>query len=233
MTLSKVIPQFSQGSDSAALQKDSPAVLYTFGEAIFNSITHGAGVLLSLAGLVTLVAITVSQGYVRSIISYGIYGLTLVILYVCSTIYHSAGSGKTRSIFRILDHASIYLLIAGSYTPITLVYLGGVWGWSLFGIVWGLAIVGVVLNMASFEKTKRFAFALYFLMGWLAVVAVRPMLLKAPPGLLAMILAGGLFYTAGIIFFTAKKIPFHHGIWHLFVLAGSACHFLGFLFYLT
>ena len=169
----------------------------------------------------------------RSIVSYSIYGLSLVVLYVASTLYHSAVTKKMQGILRIVDHATIYLLIAGSYTPITLLALQGIWGWTLFGIVWGLAVLGIILKLIGLEKTKHLSMTLYFLMGWLVVVAIKPMLESVVPQLLLLMLAGGLFYTLGIIFYAAKRIPFNHGIWHLFVLGGSICHFIGFLLYLS
>jgi len=206
---------------------------YSAGEALFNQLTHGIGALLSLVGLLVLVVMAGRQGSVRGVVSYSIYGLSLVVLYVASTLYHSAVTKKTQSVLRIVDHATIYLLIAGSYTPITLLALQGVWGWTLFSIVWGLAALGISLKLIGLEKTKNLSMTLYFLMGWLVVIAIKPMLESVVPQLLLLMLAGGLFYTLGIIFYAAKKIPFNHGIWHLFVLAGSICHFIGFLLYLS
>ena len=206
---------------------------YSAGEALFNRLTHGIGAVLSLVGLVVLVSLASRQGSVRGIVSYSIYGLSLVVLYVASTLYHSAVTKKMQGILRIVDHATIYLLIAGSYTPITLLALQGIWGWTLFGIVWGLAVLGIILKLIGLEKTKHLSMTLYFLMGWLVVVAIKPMLESVVPQLLLLMLAGGLFYTLGIIFYAAKRIPFNHGIWHLFVLGGSICHFIGFLLYLS
>ena len=218
---------------AAALAESRSDYTYTAGEELFNRLTHGIGALLSLVAMVVLVVLSSRQGTVRGVVSYLIYGLSLVVLYASSTLYHSAGSEKARTVLRIVDHATIYLLIAGSYTPITMIALQGAWGWSLFGVVWGLAILGIVLKLTSLEKTKTLSMTLYFLMGWLVVIAVKPMLAMVVPQLLVLMLAGGLFYTLGIIFYAAKKIPFNHGIWHLFVLAGSACHFIGFFLYLT
>lgn len=210
-----------------------PLRLYTFAEELFNSITHGIGTLLSMAALVILVVIAVRRLDVIAVVSFAIYGASLLILYLSSTLYHSLTAPRAKAVFRVLDHASINLLIAGSYTPITLLALTPGWGWSLFGIVWGLALLGVLLNVAGLEKTRRISMALYILMGWLVIVALRPMLAMVPAGLLVFLLAGGLFYTVGILFYAVKKIPFNHGIWHLFVLGGSICHFTGFLLYLT
>ncbi len=206
---------------------------YSLAEEIFNSITHGVGTLLSLAGLVVLIVLVWPGGSARSLTSFGIYGATLVILYLASTLYHSIPSPQIKRVLRILDHSSIYLLIAGSYTPVTLLALRGMWGWSLFAIVWALALAGIILNMISLEKTRKASVILYVLMGWLVVVATRPLLAVALPGLLICLLAGGLFYTTGILFYASKRIPFHHGIWHIFVLAGSICHFLGFALFLA
>lgn len=204
---------------------------YSLTEEIFNSVTHGLGTLLSIAGLAILAGAAINRGSSRALISYGIYGLSLITLYLCSTLYHGVIPEKAKEKLRLLDHASIYLLIAGSYTPITILYLKGAWGWSLFGIVWGLAVTGIVLKMIDIEKTKVASMVLYFLMGWLVVLAIKPMLSAVPVGMLMLLLIGGLFYTLGIIFYAAKGIPHNHGIWHLFVLAGSVSHFLGFAAY--
>ncbi|MDD2459358.1 MAG: hemolysin III family protein [Eubacteriales bacterium] len=215
------------------MEKTRPLCLYTFAEELFNSITHGIGTLLSIAALVILVVIAVRRLDVIAVVSFAIYGASLLILYLSSTLYHSLTAPRAKAVFRVLDHASINLLIAGSYTPITLLALTPGWGWSLFGIVWGLALLGILLAVTGLEKTRRISMALYILMGWLVVVALRPMLAMVPAGLLVFLLAGGLFYTIGILFYAVKKIPFNHGIWHLFVLGGSICHFTGFLLYLT
>lgn len=215
------------------MEKTRPLCLYTFAEELFNSITHGIGTLLSIAALVILVVIAVRRLDVIAVVSFAIYGASLLILYLSSTLYHSLTAPRAKAVFRVLDHASINLLIAGSYTPITLLALTPGWGWSLFGIVWGLALLGILLAVTGLEKTRRISMALYILMGWLVVVALRPMLAMVPAGLLVFLLAGGLFYTIGILFYVVKKIPFNHGIWHLFVLGGSICHFTGFLLYLT
>jgi len=215
------------------MEKTHPARLYTFAEELFNSISHGIGTLLSIAALVILVVIAARRQDLMAVVSFAIYGSSLLILYLSSTLYHSLTAPRAKSIFRVLDHASINLLIAGSYTPITLLALTPGWGWSLFGVIWGLAILGILLNVAGLEKTRKISLALYVLMGWLVIVALRPMLALVPAGLLYFLLAGGLFYTVGILFYAVKKIPYNHGIWHLFVLGGSICHFAGFLLYLT
>ncbi|MFZ5943097.1 MAG: PAQR family membrane homeostasis protein TrhA [Bacillota bacterium] len=206
---------------------------YTLKEELFNSITHGIGALFSIAALVILVAYASIQGDPWRIVSFSIYGFTLFFLYLSSTLYHSVFHYRIKRILRIFDHSSIFLLIAGSYTPITLGLMRGVWGWVLFGLVWSLAIFGIILKIISLEKMKYFSLGLYILMGWLIVVAVKPMLAVAPAGLFMWLLAGGLIYTLGVIFYVWKKLPYNHGIWHLFVLGGSVTHFLGILFYIA
>lgn len=215
------------------MDKSNSGRLYTKSEEIFNSVTHGIGALLSIAGLVILVVLAAKRRDTIRIVSFSVYGLTLLALYLSSTLYHSLVPPKAKKILRIFDHSTIYLLIAGSYTPITLIAMKNSWGWGIFGTVWGLAILGIILNLVNFEKTRKFSLALYILMGWMVVVAVKPMLVTVPAGMLVMLLVGGLFYTFGVIFYTAKRIPFNHGIWHLFVLAGSVSHYLGFLLFLN
>ncbi|KJF28193.1 hypothetical protein TZ02_04175 [Clostridium aceticum] len=202
-------------------------------EEIFNSISHGIGALLSIAALVVLVAFGSIRGDVWRIVSFSIYGFTLFFLYMSSTLYHSIFHEKSKRVLRILDHVSIYLLIAGSYTPIALVSMRGAWGWSIFGVIWSLAIIGIILKVLSINKIKYLSTIIYVIMGWLIIIAVKPMLSMAPPGLFLWLLAGGLIYTLGVIFYACKRIPFNHGIWHLFVLGGSIVHYLGILFYLA
>ncbi|MDD2432700.1 MAG: hemolysin III family protein [Clostridia bacterium] len=206
---------------------------YSYKEELFNSISHGIGALLSIAALVVLVTFASIKGDVWQIVSFSIYGATLFFLYLFSTLYHSVCVEKAKRVLRVFDHISIYLLIAGSYTPIALVAMRGTWGWSIFAIIWSLALVGIVINIISIEKTKKISTVLYVLMGWLIIVAIKPMLQMVPHGLFVWLLIGGLIYTLGVIFYICKKIPFNHGIWHLFVLAGSVAHYLGFLFYLA
>lgn len=206
---------------------------YSLAEEIFSSVSHGVGALLSIAALVVAVVFAAFTGDAWRIVSFSIYGFTLFFLYLSSTLYHSLTYEKAKKVFRVFDHAAINLLIAGSYTPLALIAMRGVWGWTLFGVVWGLALLGIILNIVSLEKTRLYTTILYVVMGWLIIVAVKPMLEMVPPGLFPWLLAGGLIYTLGIIFYAIKKIPFNHGIWHLFVLGGSVVHYLGFLFYLA
>ncbi|SCY14931.1 PAQR family membrane homeostasis protein TrhA [Alkaliphilus peptidifermentans] len=206
---------------------------YTVKEEIFNSISHGIGALFSIVALVVLVAFASIHGDVWQIVSFSIYGFTLFFLYLSSTLYHSIFHEKSKQILRVLDHVSIYLLIAGSYTPITLVAMRGAWGWAIFITIWALALVGILLKIISLNKTKIISTCLYVLMGWLIIVAIKPMLTMLPPGLFIWLIAGGLFYTFGLIFYICKKIPYNHGIWHLFVLSGSILHYFGFLLHLA
>jgi hemolysin III len=203
----------------------------TKGEEIANSITHGIGAGLSIAALVVLVVFASLYGDVWRIVSFSIYGACLTVLYTASTLYHSFRSQKLKKYFQIMDHASIYLLIAGTYTPFTLVHLRGGWGWSLFGVIWGLAVLGVIFKMFFTNRFNLLSTIIYLLMGWLIVIAFKPAVTHIPQGGLYWLLAGGLSYTFGVIFFLWEKLPYSHAIWHLFVLGGSICHFFAMLFY--
>lgn len=197
----------------------------------FNSITHLVGAALALAALVVLVVFASLQGDPWKIVSFSIYGTTLFLLYTFSTLYHSL-HGRAKIIFQKLDHAAIYLLIAGSYTPFTLVTLRGAWGWSLFGIVWGLAIVGIVLDSLHRNGPRIYQMVIYLLMGWVVLVALYPLLQNLPTGGLILLVFGGLCYTGGMVFYALdEKMNHAHGIWHLFVLAGSVSHFLAIYHY--
>ncbi|MEM1082849.1 MAG: hemolysin III family protein [Verrucomicrobiota bacterium] len=186
-------------------------------------ISHGLGVLFAITALVVMLVHAGDDPY--KLVAAAVFGATLVMLYASSTLYHSFSSPKLRSFFQILDHACIYLLIAGSYTPITLITLRGPWGWSLLGAVWLLAIAGVVLKAVMRDNREAWwSTALYVVMGWLIVIAIKPLLAAMPMAGFAWLAAGGLCYTLGVIFFAWKRLPFSHAIWHLFVIAGSACH---------
>lgn len=200
-------------------------------EETINALTHGLGTLLSLGGLLALVILAGRHGDAWHIVSGSIYGATLVLLFSSSTLYHGFHSPRLKHVFRIMDHASIFLLIAGTYTPIVLVSLRGSWGWSLFGVIWGLALGGIVFQIFFVGRFRVLQTLIYLLMGWLVVIAVKPLLTKVPlPGLLWLLL-GGLSYTVGALFYLWKKLPFHHAVWHLFVLVGSGCHYFAILFY--
>ena len=199
----------------------------------FNSISHIVGALAALAGLVILVVTAAAKGDPWKIVSMSIYGATLFMLYTLSSLYHSL-RGRAKIIFRKLDHFAIYFLIAGTYTPITLVTLHGALGWTLFGIIWGLAVVGIVIDLLPRQKHRIPQMIIYVIMGWLALIALKSLLKLLPTGGFVLLLVGGLLYTVGIIFFAFdKKVRHFHGIWHLFVLAGSTCHYLAMLLYVA
>lgn len=204
---------------------------YSFGEEIANSITHGLGMLLSIAGLAILVGFASVYGNAWHIASCSIFGVTLILSYGSSTLYHSIPQPRAKRVLKIIDHAAIYLLIAGTYTPFTLVNLRGPWGWTLFGTIWGLAFLGVILKTTMLGKISGISTAIYLAMGWIVVIAIKPMLSAVATGGLLLLLLGGLAYTAGVIFYAWKSLPYNHAIWHLFVLAGSLCHFFSILFY--
>jgi hemolysin III len=197
----------------------------------FNIITHLIGAALALAGLVVLVVFASLKGDPWKIVSFSIYGASLFLLYSLSVLYHSL-RGRAKQFFRTLDHIAIYLLIAGSYTPFTLVTLRGAWGWSLFGTIWLLAIIGIIIDSLHKKGSRAIQMVIYLLMGWLILIAIYPMVQALPTGALVLLVLGGVFYTSGIIFYALDERMKHaHGIWHLFVLAGSISHFFTMLFY--
>jgi len=197
----------------------------------FNAITHLVGAVLAIIGIVALIMLASLQGDPWKIVSVSIYGATLVLLYSFSTLYHSL-HGRAKDILRELDHDSIYLLIAGSYTPFCLVTLRGPWGWSLFGVVWGLAVLGILQELWLKNSARVLSVVIYVVMGWVALVALVQLVHALGPAGFAWLLAGGLFYTIGIVFYVIdKRLTHAHGIWHLFVLAGSAAHYIAILLY--
>ncbi len=199
----------------------------------FNSITHLMGAVLAAAGAAVLGGLAARLGDPWKIVSFSVYGATLFALYTLSTLYHSF-RGKAKRVFRKLDYCSIYLLIAGTYTPFTLVTLRGAWGWSLFGVIWGLAALGIAQEAWLGKGARIFSLVIYVLMGWLSVIAIKPLLAALTPAGFAWLAAGGLFYTGGIIFYALdEKLRHGHGIWHLFVLAGSISHYLAILLYVA
>ncbi len=207
------------------------SVQYTTGEEIANSLTHGVGALLAIGGLATLVTLAALRGDVWHVVSCAIFGTAMVVLYTASTLYHSVTNPRAKSALQVLDHAAIFLLIAGTYTPFTLVSLRGPWGWSLFGAVWGLAAVGIIFEIAFPRHWPALSLALYVAMGWVVVVAVKPLLAVLPTGGLVLLVLGGLAYTVGTIFYAWRRLPYGHAIWHLFVLVGTILHFFAVLFY--
>jgi hemolysin III len=204
---------------------------FTLGEEIANAVTHGVGLALSVAALVILVVLAARQGDAWRIVSFSIYGMTLVLLYLASTLYHGLRHAGAKRVFRILDHSSIFLLIAGTYTPFLLIRLRGGWGWSLFGVIWALAAGGIAVKAVFINRLKKVSVLIYIAMGWLIVIALKPLLAVIPRPGLWWLLAGGLCYTGGVLFYVFKFFRFHHAVWHLWVLAGSMCHFFAILLY--
>ncbi len=199
----------------------------------FNSISHLIGAAMAVAGASTLMVFAACQGEPLKVVSFGIYGGSLITLYLISALYHGLRH-RAKAVFRKLDHIAIYLLIAGSYTPISLVTLRGAWGWSLFGVVWGLAVVGIVLEFRTRNGPRAASMAIYLVMGWLALSALVPLLRALPAAGVIWLLSGGLFYTSGLVFYARdRKGPHYHGLWHLFVMAGSACHFVAIFAYVS
>ena len=197
---------------------------YTSREELAHSLTHGLGAGLSVAGLVLLVVKSAQQGDAWHVVSTAIFGSTLVLLYTASTLYHSFRNERLKQLLQKFDHAAIFLLIAGTYTPFVLITLRGPWGWSLFGVVWGLALAGVTLKFWLAGRFRLVSTLIYIAMGWLAMVAIKPLVAALPAGGLRLLIAGGLCYTGGTVFYLWKKLPYHHAIWHLFVLGGSVSH---------
>jgi len=200
----------------------------------FNSVTHLMGAIISFIAVIILVVLVSLKGDPWKIVSFSIYGATLFLLYLFSTLYHSSNRGELRKILRTLDHNSIYLLIAGTYTPFSLVLLRGGWGFTIFGISWGLAVLGIILDIVYREsESRKIPLVIYTGMGWLIVVALKPLLAKLVMSGFILLLIGGLFYTVGIIFYVmGRKRPVYHGVWHLFVLAGSIFHYITIVGYL-
>jgi len=204
---------------------------YSFVEEILNASTHGFGILLSIVGLAVLVAFASLEGSPMLIASCAIFGGTLIFAYSSSTLYHAITNEKAKQIFRQFDHASIYLLIAGTYTPVVLAMLEGSLGWSIFVTIWVTAIVGVILKFVYPKRFKKLSVVLYLIMGWFIVIAIKQLMISMDSGGLWLMLIGGFFYSFGVIFYVWKSLPYNHAIWHVFVLAGSISHYFMVLFY--
>ena len=202
------------------------------GEEIANSLTHGVGAVLAVVGLVVLALASSRHGTARTVVGCVVFGVSLVLLYASSTLYHSVGNARAKALLRVLDHSAIFLLIAGTYTPFTLVSLRGPWGWTLFGVVWGLALAGITLRLVLPRRPTVLFVSLYLAMGWCVVVAAKPLLAAVAPGGIALLAAGGLAYSVGVVFYVWRR-PYHHAIWHGFVLAGSAFHYAAVLLYVA
>ncbi|MBW7863553.1 MAG: hemolysin III family protein [Candidatus Hydrogenedens sp.] len=204
---------------------------YSLREEIANALTHGIGALLSLIGLVVMVLLAVWSGDPWKIVSASVFGGSMIALYLASTLYHAVPVPKLKHFFRKLDHSAIYLLIAGTYTPFLLVSMRGAWGWSLFGVLWGVAVVGCAFKAFFVGKWDKLSTALYLAMGWAVLVALKPAIEAVPVGGMVLMALGGLAYSVGVFFYVSDRIPFNHAIWHGFVLAGTAFHYFGVVFY--
>ncbi|NTU50046.1 MAG: hemolysin III family protein [Desulfobulbaceae bacterium] len=199
---------------------------YSLKEEIANSLTHGTGIVLSVAGFISLI---VQPGTTRDnwrLTAFSIYGGSLILLYLSSTLYHSIQNPRLKYLFRVADHASIYLLIAGTYTPFLLVSMRNTWGWTLFILIWSIAILGICLTTIFIRRFRKLSVASYIIMGWLAVLSLYDLLARIPSIGVIWLAIGGIVYTLGVVFYMWHKLPYHHAIWHVFVLAGSACHYL-------
>ena len=208
---------------------------YSLGEEIAHSVTHGVGIVLSIAGLAVLVAFAALRGDSWHVVSCSVFGATLVLNYTASTVYHAIPGtfARAKRVLRVLDHSAIFLLIAGTYTPFCLVNLRGPWGWTLFGVVWGLAVLGIVFKATLLGRLKVLSVVAYVAMGWLVLFAARPLSRTVAIGGIVLLVAGGLAYTAGVAFYAATRLKYHHAVWHFFVLSGSALHYFAVLFYVV
>jgi hemolysin III len=206
---------------------------YRLAEEIANSITHGIGLILAIVGLVVLLSFARAHGDAWHIVANSIYSATLVLMYMSSTLYHSIPNEAAKNVFRVIDHIAIYLLIAGTYTPFTLVSLRGNWGWPLFGLIWGLALLGILFQATPLRKRGWVRVALYIAMGWVIMIAAQPLRSTISSNGLLLLFFGGAAYTGGVWFYAHRTLPYAHTIWHLFVLLGSALHFFAILLYVT
>lgn len=202
------------------------------GDEWANCLTHSFGLILSIIGFIFLIHYPLQENDYWKLLNFSVYGTSLILLYAASSCYHGLPISNLKKVFQTLDHCAIYLLIAGSYTPFTMLALGGIWGWVLFGIVWSFAGVGIILKTFFRHRFKIISMSLYLLMGWLIVIAAEPLVERLHPLGLNWLIAGGIFYTGGVIFYVLDKRRFFHAIWHLFVLTGSVCHYFAILLYL-
>jgi hemolysin III len=203
----------------------------TLGEEIANSVSHGIGLLAALVAFPVLVVAALHRGDQAGTVGAIVFATTMVLLYFASTLFHALPPNRAKRVFQILDHSAIYLLIAGTYTPFTLGVLRGAWGWTLFGLVWGLAVVGTVFKAFGGVRYTTFSTWVYLAMGWLVLIAIEPVWTLVPKWGLFWLVAGGIAYTAGTVFFMAERIRYFHFVWHLFVVMGTVCHFIAVLWY--
>ena len=211
-------------TDRSQAEAPGPGQVTRAREEIANILTHAVGVLAAMAGGTVLIVLASLKGDPWKIVGASVFTATLILLYSASTLYHAARSPEVKRRLKVLDHASIYLLIAGTYTPFTLVGLRGGWGWSLFGVIWGLAVGGVIFKLFSAGRFRLVSTGIYVAMGWLIIIAVGPMVRSLDPSVIAWLAAGGLAYTGGTVFYHNRRLAYSHAVWHGFVLAGSACH---------
>ncbi len=234
-SISKFIDSTTAGNEASPVER-ARETLYTFGEELAHGLTHGIGALLAIAGLCIMVAKAAVWAGPREIVASAIFGAALVLMYTASTLFHSIPLPATKRVLRVIDHCLIYVLIAGTYTPLTLITLQtpehAVLGWSLFGFTWGLALIGIVFKIFTTGRFEYLSLGVYLLMGWCGVAAARTLIHAVPNGGLWLILAGGLSYTFGTIFYSWNSLRYHHAIWHGFVLGGSVLHFFAVLLYL-
>ena len=210
---------------------DQDPFRYPLGEEIASSVIHGIGAALSVAALAILVTLAGLFGDAWRVVSFAVYGSSLILLYLASTFYHSFQSPRLKRIFRFCDHAAIFILIAGSYTPFMLVSIRGAWGWTVFGVIWGLAVIGIGVTAFVMNSSKRVTAIIYIAMGWLIVIALKPLAAALPAGGLFWLSLGGVCYTAGTLFYMWRRLPYNHAVWHVFVLGGSIFHFFAVLWY--
>jgi hemolysin III len=206
------------------------AARYTLGEEIANAVTHGVGAALGIAGLSVMTVAAARHGAGR-VVPCVLYGSFMVLMFLVSTLYHSLTPPRAKRVFRVLDHEMIFLMIAGTYTPMMLLGLGGAWGWSLFGVVWGLAVAGLVFQGIFTGRFKLASTLIYVLMGWVVVIAFKPLVERVPAPGIRWLAVGGVCYTLGAVVYLFKKVPYHHAVWHLAVLGGAICHYFAILWY--
>jgi hemolysin III len=210
---------------------EAASARYTFGEELANSLTHGLGVVLSVIGVGALLDAPALAGSTSAIAACAVYGATLIALYTTSTLYHCATRTETKRVLRTLDHFAIFLLIAGTYTPFVLIALRGTWGWTLFGIIWTLAAVGVAVELSGLRRFRGLMVALYIAMGWVGLIAIKPLVAALPATGLWLLFGGGVSYTFGVLFYRWRSLRYHHAVWHLFVLGGSVLQYLAIFYY--
>lgn len=213
------------------MSQTRPQPAWSRAEEIAHSVSHGVGIVLAIAGLAVLVALAAMHGDAWHVVTSAVFGTTLILLYTASTLYHALPPGRAKRVLRVLDHSAIYLLIAGTYTPVALGPLRGPWGWTLFVLVWTMAVAGIVQKSLALERAPIASVVLYVAMGWCVLVAFEPLVKAVEPGGIALLVAGGVAYTVGIVFYALTRLRFHHFVWHLFVLAGSVLHWFAVYLY--